>query len=183
MPKLNIKKLGEPYTQQPEKYTDPTYPFYVGSHSASWITTPNEIEKKLLLVNELIAKQCGVVPSEIRISGRFTEMPQLKSGRTRVEFVNKFTSQEIYRGTYYPSTTTPIKIVHDDANMAKALLALASARQQGFQERIQAAKREANERLRQAKLGGAIIGMMIITGALTDPCNQYDPVTEPYYCN
>lgn len=174
MPQRDIERYGRTYTLEPEKYTDPTYPFYIGSHSASWITTPNAIEKNLLLVKELIAKQCGAAPNEIRISGRFTEMPQWK--RRGIDLLNTYKSQEIYRGTYYPHTT-PIKIVHDDAEMARSLLALASARQQGIQERILAARKEADERLRQAEWGGVIVGAMLLL-----PCTNPSAALRPYYC-
>lgn len=59
LPEGNFKPTS---TQIPEEYTDPTYSFYIGSHNASWITTPNAIEKNLLLLKEVIAKQCGTVP-------------------------------------------------------------------------------------------------------------------------
>jgi hypothetical protein len=167
MPQRDIKKYGATYTQEPEKYTDPTYPFYIGAHSASWITTPNAIEKNLLLVKELIARQCGGIPNEIRISGRFTEMPQWKRKGAAAP-LNKYNSQEIYRGTYYPATTTTIKIVHDDADIAKALLALASARQQGFQDKILVAQKEAEKRRQQAQFGAAIVLILAAGMSLND---------------
>ncbi len=172
-------------TQIPEEYTDPTYSFYVGSHNASWITTPNAIEKNLLLVRDLIAKQCGAVPNEIRISGRFTEMPRWKPGRRGQDLLNTYKSQEIYRGTYYPTSGRQIKIVHDDAERARTLLALASARQQGIQEKILATKKEANARLRQAEIGGALVGIMLLllSSAGDDPCANPYAVNRPYHCN
>ncbi|MBX3325198.1 MAG: hypothetical protein U0223_12100 [Nitrospira sp.] len=180
LPEGNFKPTS---TQIPEEYTDPTYSFYIGSHNASWITTPNAIEKNLLLLKEVIAKQCGTVPPEIRISGRFTEMPRWKTGRRGVDLLNKYTSQEIYRGTYYPNNSRQIKIVHDDAERARTLLALASARQEGIEAKILAAKKAANERLRQAEFGGALVGiMLLLSSAGDDPCADPYQIVRPYYC-
>jgi len=165
-------------TQIPEEHTDPTFSFYIGSHNASWITTPNAIEKNLLLLKEVIAKQCGAVPHEIGISGRFTEMPRWKVGRRGADLLNTYTSQEIYRGTYYPHTT-PIKIVHNDSERARSLLALATARQKGIEAEILAAKKAASERLRQAEFGGAIFGILLLLNATGNPCAE---VVKPYHC-
>lgn len=175
-----------------EPYAELTRPFYVGTHNAEWIRQPNGIEKNLLLVKDLIAKQCGDVPKEIRISGRYTELPQ-RDPKSKA-LLNTYASHEIYTGTYYPhvnSNAGPdapphrrMKIVHDDNQMASAHYSLAVAELQRDQERFRAAQEALGERLKSSPQAEAIMGIVLLgLVAIPQPCERTDSIGRPYYCN
>ena len=145
--KFEARLRARESSSQIEPYAELTRPFYVGTHNAEWIRRPNGIEKNLLFIKELIAKQCGNIPKEIRISGRYTELPQ-RDPKSKA-LLNTYASHEIYTGTYYPhvnSNAGPeapphlrMKIVPDDNKMASAHYSLVVAEREQNQERFLAA--------------------------------------------
>ncbi len=173
-----------------EMYTDPLYMFYVGWRRISgldrrYTRNKNPLDKKLLLMKELFKTQCGVFPDEIRVLGWLTVMsPQEGPITSNFTHNQKSTSEEIYRGTYYPNAPG-LKVVHDDKEMGKALYDLALAREQAIQSRILAARKQANERLNKAKIGGAMLFGLLFGMHAASPCNDpgLSEAEKPYYCN
>ena len=191
-PALEARLRAKRSTTELDQYTELTSPFYVGSHNAEWIRRPNGIEKHLLLVKELIAKQCGDIPDEIRVSGRLTELPQRDPKSMAI--LNTYASHEIYAGTYYPHVNSNtgeyaryqprVKIVHDDEKMASVQYALAVARLQRNEERFRTAQDALGERMKSSPEAKAIMGIVtiLLMGHMANPCNNPDLSERPYYC-
>jgi hypothetical protein len=165
---------------EPGRHTDPTYSFYVGPHNAKW-AQDNGFQESLVMVKEIINKQCHVVPDEVRIVGQFTPPPKRKSKAWGFE---GYTSDKIYGGTYYPNAPG-FKVIHDDKEMAKAVYDLALAHHERHSTRVLAAQRKLQERRRKAKIGGALIFGTFLGIYQASPCN--DPnlpdADKPAYCH
>lgn len=157
-----------------ERFRNPMYEFYVGAHNARWMQT-NMIDRRILAVKDLIAKQCVQIPDKIIVLGRFVEKPKLNKRGKLID--DHFISTDIYSGVYYPKIGS-YKLVPDNQEIATELRDIALNHRRANSEALYQSRLKYERRMEKSAFGLLLMGLGAFAIHKSSPCN--DPNISDY---
>lgn len=141
----------------PEKYTDPAYPFYVNSQAHAFFEV-NQLDRTLDNIARLVKKQCGHFPEILNVKGRLVDN-------------ESYQYYEFYSGKII-TNTRPFTIVHDNPEIAKELVEVAVARKEKQYNRMFASKERLRRKRERAQQGALLLFMGAFGLYTSSPCND-----------
>ncbi|MFK8017365.1 MAG: hypothetical protein AB8G17_18220 [Gammaproteobacteria bacterium] len=150
--------------------------FYAGDYDVPSVRGAS-IRKTVSAFVRLVEEQCGAAPDSIRLRGQLSLLPAFNK---RSKAKSRYETTTIYEGMAYPYerefspglNRSAMKIVHDDAEMAKVFAEWATAKIAEMTERQHQAKLRRLEKRRQAEQGALLVFYAMAAMFLSSPCND-----------